>query len=173
MKRKVTILFLTFSIIIINDIGYPQKDCLTESKHKIIFDTKTQDDNYEIYTINIDRTGLKKISNGSVRDRQPVYSPDGTRIAFLSERSGNEDIYVMDAGGSNVKQLTKHIGIDADPCWSPDGKEIIFVSERDSCFSLYTMNSRDGSNLKRITFYSAWDGHPAWSNDGKKLQFQY
>lgn len=62
----------------------------------------------------------------------PVISPDGKRIAFLSDRDGNENIYVMDADGTHVTQLTKTADKKGVPVWSPNGKLLrFFVSQKD------------------------------------------
>src|SRR5262245_39054906 len=58
--------------------------------------------------------------------RNPVWSPDGRRIAFDDTRNGNTEIFVMNANGHHVVQLTHNDTTDFDPTWSPDGKRIAF-----------------------------------------------
>jgi len=79
-------------------------------------------------------------------DWYPVWSPEGQRIAFLSERDGNWDIYVMDADGSNPTNLTHDAGFDGYPAWSPDGQRIAFASNRDGNTEIYVI-AADGSSL--------------------------
>jgi TolB protein len=60
----------------------------------------------------------------------PDWSPDGNRIAFASNRSGNWDIFTMDPDGSSVQQVTDHPGADIEPVWSPDGSQLAFATLR-------------------------------------------
>ena len=83
-------------------------------------------------------------------DRAPAWSPDGTRIAFSSERDGNSDIYVMNPDGSNKVRLTEHAAIDTDPAWSPAGTRIAFTSNRESFPAIWVMNA-DGTGATRLT----------------------
>ena len=59
-------------------------------------------------------------------DGIPAWSPDGKRIAFDSQRSGNGDIYVMDVDGSNIVRLTSDSDVEEWPAWSPDGRSIVY-----------------------------------------------
>jgi TolB protein len=112
---------------------------------------------------------LKKITG--VTDSYPALSPDGKKIAFQSNRTGNQQIHVMDINGRNMKQLTfddKHE--NSTPVWSPDGKRIVFASERDGDSEVYIMNA-DGSDQKRLTNQKGDDAHPNFSPDGRKIVF--
>src|SRR6185436_11226570 len=60
----------------------------------------------------------------------PAWSPDGRKLAFVSERDGNAEIYVMNADGSAQENLTRQPANDSHPAWSPDGRKIAFVSRR-------------------------------------------
>ncbi|MFL5434279.1 MAG: TolB family protein, partial [Myxococcales bacterium] len=66
-----------------------------------------------------------------VIDQFPSVSPDGRKIAFMSDRDGDIEIYVMNLDGSNPTRLTRSPGRDAHPEWSPDGRKIYFQSPRD------------------------------------------
>jgi len=100
-------------------------------------------------------------NNGS----QPVWSPDGTEIAFT--RGG--DIWVMNAGGSNQRQLTNTAALDRSPTYSPDGR-IAFVREDATDGEIWVMNG-DGSGQTQLTDNAALDEHPAWSPDGQLIAF--
>ena len=89
----------------------------------------------------------------------PAWSPDGSRIAWSSERDGNREIYVMDADGSNPTNLTGDPGYDSSPAWSPDGQRILFNSRRDGNLEIYVMDA-DGSNQVRLTRNATSDGFP-------------
>ena len=96
--------------------------------------------------ISAQETGtFKKFTN--VIDSYPMFSPDGKKIVFESNRSGNFEIYTINTDGSDIKQLTHDTSFDGTPAWSPDGKSIVFASERDKDPEIYIMNA-DGSNQK-------------------------
>lgn len=91
----------------------------------------------------------------------PAWSPDGTRIAFQSDRDGDMEIYVMSADRSEIVQLTDNEATDLYPTWSPDGTRIAFASNRDGNLEIYAMND-DGTEQTRMTDNSASDYLPSW-----------
>jgi TolB protein len=112
----------------------------------------------------------------------PSWSPDGTRIAFASERAthGKPEkggdyfkIWVINPDGTNPVVLTsKSKGNDTEPSWSPLENKIAFVSDRDGTNEIYRMNA-DGSNQIALTTGSGYGGSstPSWSPDGSKIAF--
>jgi CxxC motif-containing protein (DUF1111 family) len=95
----------------------------------------------------------------------PVFSPDGSRIAF----SGANDIWIMNSDGTNPNRLTI-TAKDLFPAWSPDGTKIAFTSYRTGLYQIFTMNV-DGTNQVDISNSSANDGFPAYSPNGTKIAF--
>ena len=102
-----------------------------------------------IWRVNADGTGTRRLTADSHDNYHPAWSPDGDRIAFVSNRSRAKDsdgrlrccsqIFLMNADGSDVVQLT-NFGVDVSrPAWSPDGKHIAF-SEWDNDYDIYVMN---------------------------------
>ncbi|MBI2130554.1 PD40 domain-containing protein [Candidatus Woesearchaeota archaeon] len=89
-----------------------------------------------------------------------------TKIAFVSNRSGNYEIYVMNPDGSNQVNITNNSREDNLPSWSPTGEKIAFVSYRDSDFEIYTMNM-DGTGQTRLTTNNGYDLYPAWTLEGR------
>jgi Tol biopolymer transport system component len=94
----------------------------------------------------------------------PAWSPDGTRIAFMSARNGNPEIYVMNADGSGQTRLTFDPGMDARPSWSKEGDYIVFTSTRGAVNApnnqeIYIMNG-DGNNPVRLTNNAVYDDYP-------------
>lgn len=83
-----------------------------------------------IFVMDKDGSDAVALTDGSTLDRDPDWSPDGSRIVFQSARDGNEEIYVMDADGSNPVRLTDETAADEQPVWSPDGTQIAFSSRR-------------------------------------------
>lgn len=95
---------------------------------------ETEPENYEILICILDKNGIVDntiLTTDPARDYDPVFSPDGTRIAFTSTRSGNSDIWVMDSDGNNVTQLTFHPMVDRRPQWI-DNTTIVFQSNREN-----------------------------------------
>ena len=143
---------------------------------KIAFESQ-RDGNSEIYVMNADGTGEANLTNNPAIDTTPAWSPDGTRIAFASDRDGFPvllDIFVMNADGTNPINLTNSVNTDLAPAWSPDGTKIAFYTFRDAGSGLqseiYVMNA-DGSDQRNLTQHPDIDVHPTWSPDGSKIGF--
>lgn len=120
--------------------------------------------NSRIWTMNADGSGqaqFSSISQNSSSD--PEYSPDGTKLAFVSAG----EIWVINADGSNERRVTTNSTTDADPAWSPDGTKIIFG--RGSGISVINL---DGTNETPLTGGAGVDIQPSWSNDGTKIAFR-
>jgi len=107
---------------------------------------------------------------GSTREQNSAhYSPDGKRIAFVSDRSGNTEIWTSDANGQSVRRLTHFDGpLVGTPRWSPDGKWIAFDARARGRSNIYVV-SPDGGEARRVTDADADRMMPAWSPDGLSL----
>lgn len=101
----------------------------------------------------------------------PDYSPDGSQVAFASNRTGHHEIWVADAEGQRPRQLTTFGGAHTTwPRWSPDGTQIAFESWQAGNADVYVMQAQGGVP-RRITTHSAHDMVPVWSPDGEWLYF--
>ncbi|MBM3943951.1 MAG: hypothetical protein FJ317_00470 [SAR202 cluster bacterium] len=114
--------------------------------------------------------GVNEFRLTDTPDRNPVWSPDSKRIAFISSRDGNDEVYVMNGGGGGLVRITETDGAEYDLSWSPDGKKLMFVSERDGNAEIYVA-AADGSAQTRLTFNQVRDIQPAWSPNGRRIAF--
>ena len=124
-----------------------------------------------------DGSGVRQLvnltNNSDSRDETPTWSPDGSHIAFSSNRDGNFDIYVMKVNGGSLTNLTDHGNEDKQPAWSPDGRYIAFSSNRDGdpdVFDIYVM-AADGSDVRPLTNHRRRNWSPTWSPDGRYIAF--
>jgi Tol biopolymer transport system component len=131
---------------------------------------RTQDD---IVTVSRDGADWRDITNDLSFDRYSRWSPDGTRIAFTSDRSGDSEIWICDSDGANPRQLTfkQQTGrISTFPVWSPDGSRIIYSSPaesyiEDAARSGTVLNESKLPGPQNGDLFVPWD----WSPDGRKL----
>lgn len=107
----------------------------------------------------------------SYDDRQPSWSPDGRRIAFISNREGKWQIYSMDAHGMDVKRITKTPTRDAFPAWSPDGKRIAYCALRFGTWSICVVEVGEEHSPAILTNNPAREESPTWSPDGQKIAY--
>lgn len=100
----------------------------------------------------------------------PMFSPDGSRVAFATSRDGNSELYLLNLQTRTFERLTAHPGADLSPSWSPTGREIAFASDRGGGPQIYLM-SLDGSNVRRLTFDGDYNAAPAWSPRGDWIAY--
>jgi DNA-binding winged helix-turn-helix (wHTH) protein len=109
---------------------------------------------------------MKTIISGEGGSAAPQFSPDGKRIAFMSNRTGPWQIWVSDVDGANARQVS-FTDSAGTPRWSPDGKSIVFDAPSDEGTSIYVV-SADGSGRERKLTQGAV---PSFSRDGKWIYF--
>jgi TolB protein len=140
----------------------------------IIFESNRAGD-YDIWSIRADGTGPRQLTSGAGNDGQAAISPDGRKMAFMSDRSGNNDIWVLDFVTGGLTNLTAgNPGTDASPTWSPSGAEIAFMSRRNGVDAIWKM-SASGGPVTQLTFPAPTpiegDMHPDWSPAGGRIVF--
>lgn len=133
--------------------------------------------NFDIYIVNKDGSKEKNLTNnptnfsGVPGTIAPiVFSPDGSKIIFVSDRDGNAEIYSMNIDGGDQINLTSNPAHDDNPDISPDGSKIVFRTRRNGNNDIYSMNI-DGSDLTNVTKSRTDAVHPAISPDGSKITF--
>ena len=138
----------------------------TVSKTQIVFSYAG-----DLWSVARDGGEASRLTVGPGIETDPIFSPDGSLIAFQAEYEGNQDVYVIAAAGGTPKRLTYHPGADAPVAWSPDGKQILFRSNRDS-YSRFTRLfsiSVDGGFPTPVDLPMAYDG--SYSADATKLAY--
>ena len=145
---------------------------------------------YDIFSANLDGTGLTRLTKTNGYDAEGVVSPDGRKIVFTSLRGGDLDIYVMNSDGTHVRRLTKGKGYDGGPFFSWDGNHIVYrayhpktaaeLSEYESLLKqslikptraeIFLMNA-DGSNQRQITQNGAANWAPFLHPNNRQIVF--
>ena len=168
MRRTLPILLLALAL----GSAAPAASAATNGRLVVAIDRPDQ--LYEIWTMNAGGSDRLRLTDNDAVEDHPTYSPDGTKIAFDSERDGDSDIYVMDADGTNVVQVVDAKGADAEPAWSPDGTKIAYETFRhdpDRILPEIRVVALDGSSDRRITSNKRFEYGVTWSPDGARLAF--
>ena len=170
-----------------NNLSLDHAPQFSPNGSRILFYSIADDWTYNIYTIDPDggnRTNLTEIPYAHLAikiDKQfdtnywfsPQYSPDGSKIVFVSFTSSplNNNIFIMNSDGSDQTQLTDTLGYDINPRFTPDGSQIVFMTHRGRNYDIYTMDL-EGKN--QFPLYDSNYGHAVFSQfspDGSKILF--
>jgi len=142
------------------------------------------------YVMNVDGTGLRRVSTGAGKTTCGFFYADDRRILFGSSHALQQDcpprpdpskgyvwgldpfdIYTAKPDGSDLRRLTNYGVYTAEAVVSPDGRRIVFTSLKDGDLDIYTMNV-DGSDVRRLTTTPGYDGGPWWSPDGTQIVYR-
>lgn len=177
-------LFATLTLLLLGVL--PTQSSLVQAQTgpngKIAF-VSDREGGHDIYTMNADGTGVKKLTNlGECAD--PVWSPDGNRIAFTHVLNGFSKIYRINADGTGLSLLYIPEAFPAhqrNPKWSPDGTRIAFSHEGQNFENAFqqqiiVMDATTGYNLANYSFdlpffFAKKDTNPVWSPDGTKIAY--
>ena len=149
------------------------------------------DETMDIFTANVDGSGLRRLTTARGYDAEAGYSPDGSRIVFASTRSAYADnlsdeekklrevdlsyfgeIYIMNADGSGQTRLTRTPGYDGGPFFSPDGSRIVWrrFNKSGAVAEIHTMKP-DGSDIRKITNFKSMSWAPYFHPSGDYIIF--
>jgi Tol biopolymer transport system component len=142
------------------------------------------------YVMNVDGSGLRRVSTGAGRTTCGYFYAGGSRILYSSTHHlgpacpadpdfsqgyvwplPSFDIYTSGVDGSDLRRLTESPSYDAEATLSPDGARIVFTSTRDGDLDIYSMNV-DGSDVRRLTDAVGYDGGPFFSPDGSLIVYR-
>lgn len=152
-----------------------QGDADPQSAHGRIVFTGYRDSptNAEIYSTKLDGSDLQRLTNNGALDFQPSPSPDGTKIVFVSLRSGTSRLWIMGADGSDPAALptgSDDFTPESAPRFSPEGTRILFNSPRTGTSQLYVVSAA-GGDAAQLTheLNGAFDG--SWDSDGESAEY--
>ncbi len=131
----------------------------------------------EIFIMNVDGSGQRPLTESSGQDGGPVWSPDGSTIAFFRWHNGSGGLFAMDADGTNVRWLSDIAGYGLS--WSPDSQRIAVAGVVPNEYPQIYVIAADGSGQQRLTSHeniptatlSIGNSWPAWSPDGQQIAF--
>jgi TolB protein len=123
---------------------------------------------FDLYVMNADGTGTKRLTSAKENETHPTWSPDGRSLAYA--RGG--DIYTVGADGSGARTISEFSAQESDPAWSPDGEWIAYVRRAPGsrAFELWLMRP-DGSERHALTRQNGRAATPAWSPDGARIVY--
>lgn len=125
----------------------------------------------DLWTVSRDGGDARRLTNNPGTEANPVFSPDGSTIAFTGEYDGNVDVYTVPTTGGVPKRLTWHPSPDVVLGWTPDGKKILFASQRESYTGIVEMFqiNVDGSFPEKLPLPWGWEG--AFSPEGTRIAY--
>lgn len=146
---------------------------------------------FDIFVADLEGNIVRQLTDEPGYDAEATVSPDGKKIVFTSDRSGDLELYTMDIDGSNVKQITSGLGYDGGAFFSPNSKQLIFRASRPTSpedvktykdllaeglvqpnsMELFVCNAEDGSDLKQITNLGKANWAPYFHPSGEKVVF--
>ncbi len=144
-------------------------------ENKIAFSTYfPENDNYDIFIMNDDGSNKQNLTNTSMYEKFPQFSPDGSYIIYQGWQKGKMEIFFLGLLDKNIINMTRNAKSDDiishGNAFSPDGQTIVFTSERDGNRNIYKMKI-NGSDLEQMTISEFDDYEPVFSPDGESIVF--
>ncbi len=133
--------------------------------------SSNRDGNNEIYVMNLDGSGMRRLTSHPAAEIAPTWNPAGTQIAFTSDRTGQPQIYVMNADGTNVQRLTTGESYADRATWSPPPyNEIAFTARTPAGFDIRAHDLSTGQT-RQLTFGEGSNESPTYSPSGRHIAF--
>ena len=126
--------------------------------------------NPNLYLYDVRSKREKLLSSFHGQNSSATWTPDGKKIAFTSNKSGDPDIYLYDLDSKEVTPIVQKMGVDVEPSFSPDGKKMVFSSSRTGNPELYNLEM-DTLVQKRLTYSRYYNSSPSWSPAGNRIAF--
>ena len=124
----------------------------------------------DIFSVQTNGRRLRRLTNSRAIEVSPSWSPDGERIAFVSDRSGTPQVFIMDSDGSNTRRLTYDGSYNTRPVWSPDGEWIAYETRVNGQFDIWLIDPEGNVNVP-LVIHPRSDEAPSWSPNSRKLVF--
>ena len=148
------------------------------SNGKIYLARYTGDKNTDIYEYSVGSGPSletpRELTKHSAIETEPVLSPDGKMLAYVSDRTGQPQVYIMDLSSNKVTRISRKGGYNTSPAWSPDSSMVAFTSQkRGSKSTIYRVRIDDNLGTQtRVSPENISSESPAWSPDGSMVAFQ-
>ena len=159
-----------WSMAAINASAGEVSRCDVLSRGRLVFSQRLRRQNLREALAGRAGAAARLLTEGSSIDRQPTYSPDGKRILFSSNRSGNLDLWTMELETGALRQVTDDSAQDWDPAFTPDGAHILWDSDRTGNLEVWTANA-DGSGARQITRDGVDAENPTETPDGQWIVY--
>ena len=143
---------------------------MTRIAYVVVRDRKTTEFPYQLVVADYDGVNETMLLRSKEPLMSPSWSPDGTRLAYVTFENKRSQIYIQDLYTMSRTQMTDFPGINSAPIFSPDGKKLAMVLSKDGNPEIYVMDLAS-KRLERITRNRAIDTEPSWTPDGKSLIF--
>ena len=152
------------------DVGRDFDPNIDWTGQRVVFSSTRHNQQPDLYIKSVDGVSVTQLTADPASDVQPMFSPDGQRIAFASDRSGNWDIWIIGVDGRPPVQVTSGRADEMHPSWSPDGNRLVFCSLRADAgqWELWTVDAHAGS-AKSFIGYGLF---PEWSPTGDVIVYQ-